>query len=254
MIVSVVTASTLERETISACFESVENQSGDFFLEHVVVTRKGFKNPPNESWPGGKRIYLSQNFKGIYDALNKGVISSTGKVLCFLGDDDFLLEESISSRLERLYQSQCSAVFSKCTGLNPKVNNQSILSNDSLRLNELLLGLPKSQHASFLFWKESFLQIGLFKVYYFPMRLKVCADYLWLLKALKKDYKFNFLEKETVHISGIGISAKLIRPQLEAFWISFQNTPIRLKFFVLKHWILEIFQRFRRKVLGNEFQ
>jgi glycosyltransferase involved in cell wall biosynthesis len=252
--VSVVTASTLTRDSVDSSFQSVEMQGTDFFTEHIVITPKGMERNPDEPWQNGIRVFFSQESKGIYEALNLGVTKCTGDFICFLGDDDFLETNSISQRLDLLSQSELDGVFSTCHGEVFEDSDQKLLSVDSLDFDALLRKLPAAQHTTFLFRRDSFQKVGLFTTDYFPLHLRICADYLWLIESQRKGLTFGFLNSPTVRKDSIGISSKLLRPQVEGLYIALRESPIMKKPNTLCHWLSAISLRIIGRLRKNVFQ
>ena len=56
--------------------------------------------------------WQTEQDKGLYDALNKGVAKATGDVLAFLHADDMYADESVFERVVQIFEKEnCDAVF-----------------------------------------------------------------------------------------------------------------------------------------------
>lgn len=92
--VSVITATYNAAATLERALDSVRSQAWAP-IEHIVVdggsgdgTLDILRQRPGVTWVSGKD-------RGIYDAINKGIASSSGEWLYVLGADDYLVDEQV---------------------------------------------------------------------------------------------------------------------------------------------------------------
>jgi glycosyltransferase involved in cell wall biosynthesis len=92
-LISIIIPTWNSEKTLSACIESIVNQSYPS-LEIIVVdggSTDGTRDIVSQyAKTFDKIIFRSEPDRGIYDAMNKGVKMSTGKWLYFIGSDDVL--------------------------------------------------------------------------------------------------------------------------------------------------------------------
>ena len=111
--ISVVTATWNCVDTISDCLDSIATQSwGD--IEHVVID--GASTDGTFVVLKARRdaiaVLVSEQDKGIYDALNKGVERSTGEVIGFLHADDIYADENVLADVAAVFQDpEVQAVY-----------------------------------------------------------------------------------------------------------------------------------------------
>lgn len=106
-LVSIVTVSLNAAATIEDTLASVHGQKRAFRIEHICVD--GGSTDPTRSiidrWAARsdqvRRVYGPD--RGIFDAMNKGILAATGEYLLFLNADDFLVgPQVLASAMEGL--------------------------------------------------------------------------------------------------------------------------------------------------------
>lgn len=94
--ISVITVSFNSEATIHHTIRTVNEQKYPN-LEHVFID--GGSNDKTvqiiKSQSRVQNFLISEPDQGIYDAMNKGVIYSTGQVICFLNSDDMFYDDSV---------------------------------------------------------------------------------------------------------------------------------------------------------------
>ncbi|WP_316735283.1 glycosyltransferase family 2 protein [Pedobacter aquatilis] len=88
-LVSVITVTYNASEFISKCIDSVKAQTYPN-IEHVIIDG-GSTDNTLELVDGRVEFWISEEDKGIYDAMNKSVQFAKGRWILFLGADDTLL-------------------------------------------------------------------------------------------------------------------------------------------------------------------
>ena len=103
--ISVVTAVYNRRETVAEAIRSVASQSCD--LEYVVIDGMSSDGTDEVIQQHVSSIHTSvrEQDGGIYDALNKGVATSTGDVVGFLHADDLLADDQAIERVQEKFES-----------------------------------------------------------------------------------------------------------------------------------------------------
>lgn len=109
MKISIITATYNSAKTLEVCMDSVLNQTYDD-IEYILVDgnskdgtldliKSKAQKHENVSW-------ISEPDKGIYDALNKGILKATGDVVGFVHSDDFLANKTIVSKIANAFKSE----------------------------------------------------------------------------------------------------------------------------------------------------
>ena len=93
--ISVITVSYNSQSTIRNTVESVANQ--DYTnKEHVVIDGK------STDWT--LDILVSEEDEGIYDAMNKGILASSGDIIGILNSDDFYADQNILTQVAEIFE------------------------------------------------------------------------------------------------------------------------------------------------------
>jgi glycosyltransferase involved in cell wall biosynthesis len=145
-------------------------------------------------------VFVSEKDKGIYDAMNKGIMQASGEYLIFLNAGD-TLDISISSILSMEDQFEDVNVFAI-----KKIdhNNRQVKWNGLGNGAEMLYTVPLP-HQSSIIRKRLFLEIGLYDLAY-----QILSDHDFFSKAFNRGYPFRFFN-ETVLTSFYldGVSSRL---------------------------------------------
>jgi glycosyltransferase involved in cell wall biosynthesis len=113
--ISIITATYNSAKTIESTIQSVWSQTYPN-VEHILIdgaskdsTQEIVQNFQNHH-PSIRLI--SEQDKGIYDALNKGIQLASGDIIGFLHSDDFFDNERIIEKIvEQFEQKKCDGVY-----------------------------------------------------------------------------------------------------------------------------------------------
>ena len=91
MKLSIITVSFNSSKTIEETINSVDSQSYRDF-EHLIIDGNSTDGTLDilNRYESSKRRIISENDKGLYDAMNKGIALSKGEYIFFLNADDYL--------------------------------------------------------------------------------------------------------------------------------------------------------------------
>jgi glycosyltransferase len=107
LLVSIITVTYNSRTTIADTIRSVASQSYSN-IEHVIIDGSSTDNTLEIVRNSPNRItkIISEPDKGIYDALNKGIINSSGHIIGLLHSDDELASETIIEEVSQKFKLQ----------------------------------------------------------------------------------------------------------------------------------------------------
>jgi glycosyltransferase len=202
--VSIITACFNSAETIAATIASVKGQ--DYInIEHLIIDGNSMdatvdiikQNAPN-------CIIHSERDNGIYDAMNKGIILSTGDIVGILNSDDFYANSSIISKVVELFeQVNCDAVYGDLVYVDANDTNRVTrkwISGKFSKQKFLYGWMPP--HPTFFVKKEVYLKYGLFN-----LNVYTAADYELMLRLLFKfNIKVAYLQEILVKMRAGGAS------------------------------------------------
>jgi glycosyltransferase involved in cell wall biosynthesis len=158
---------------------------------------------------------VSEQDKGIYDALNKGVALATGDVIGLLHADDlFASEKVLESIANRFAETGADGLYADLLYIKREspTSFQTVRYWKSCDFNPALLKngwMPA--HPTFYLKKSVYAQIGKFNLGY-----PIAADYDFILRAFKiPGLKFTYLPIVTVHMQIGGVSNRNLKKVYE---------------------------------------
>ncbi len=216
MKISIITATYNSAATVRDTIESVLKQSYQE-IEYIIVDgnskdqtidiAKEYENKFN-----GRLKWISEPDKGIYDAMNKGILMATGDVVGILNSDDFFTDDKVLENVAREFKedSQLEAVYgdihfvkdedlTKCT---------RYYSSSYFRPCLLRFGFMPA-HPSFYVRKEVYQKYGLY-----DLQFRTSSDFEMMVRLFGK-HKINaqyipmdFVTMRTGGESTAGVEAK----------------------------------------------
>ncbi len=238
--VTVITATFNAAKTLEACLSSVRTQ--DYLnVQHVLVdggSKDGTVELLERHATAGN--WISEPDRGIYDAWNKGLAMATGDWICFLGADDVLLPDAISSymRLAR-EKPQARYLSSRVRWISPSGRARLIgkpWSWPSFR-RYMCTAHPGSMHHRSLFERHG----------RYDSSLRIVGDYEFLLRA-GASLETAFLPCVTVEMQGGGTSDNIkaldearqvkVTTGLRTPWIASMERCIARQMFRIRHALL----------------
>ena len=199
--ISVVTVVLNDRLGLVKTLESLAHIDKDSY-EHVIIDGgstdgsldilKGFSERID--------IVISESDNGTYDAMNKGVLNTTGNVICFLNAGDTVLNGYIS------YPTNCFSAnndIDYCYAgviLHGKNKKRLYIPRKVSPTSEYLQAMP-FPHPGLFAKKELFDNIG-----YFDLSKKITADHEWIVRVLFSKAKGMRISHGVVEFNLDGIS------------------------------------------------
>lgn len=113
MKVSIITATYNSAKTISDTLESLNAQTYPD-IEYIIIDGGSKDNTLSliKSSCSRVSVVVSEPDKGIYDALNKGILSATGDIIGFLHSDDFFAyPDAVKDIVDAMHESNADAVY-----------------------------------------------------------------------------------------------------------------------------------------------
>lgn len=109
MKVSIITATYNSASTIKDTLESVNVQTHPD-IEHIIVDGASKDDTLDIVKKYGKRVamVISEPDKGIYDAMNKGILAATGDLIGILNSDDFFASPDVIRRIVEEFEKDSS--------------------------------------------------------------------------------------------------------------------------------------------------
>ena len=163
---SIITAVYNRVETIDRAIKSVQSQTYED-IEHIIIdglssdgSYQVAKNLILE-----KDVLISEKDYGIYDALNKGVIVSTGDIIGFLHSDDIYAKNNIIQRVASFFSDpDVGFVYGDASFFHPNAIDENVRTYRSGEFSKRRLSsgwMPA--HPAFFMRKSIYKKYGLFK-------------------------------------------------------------------------------------------
>ncbi|MGQ1891295.1 glycosyltransferase family 2 protein [Thermophagus sp. OGC60D27] len=181
-------------------------------------------------------FWVSEPDKGIYDAMNKGILQSNGEYIYFLNTGDILFPDAFS------------AIFSKQKEKIPFIygNVKRIPSNMIYDGEFDLKKLFKKNicHQAIFYHRTLFKQLGLFNTQY-----KTRADYAFNIQVFSKGFKTLYLPVTIANYNDSGISSSYFDIN---FWADYKENyiqpfkkviPKRKRYAILWRYFYELLDR-----------
>lgn len=206
MKISIITATWNSGATLRDTMESVLSQDYSDF-EHIIVdgnSKDCTLDIIRELEPryGGKLRWTSEPDKGIYDAMNKGVMMASGDVVGLLNSDDFFASTDVLSTVDQEIR-KFDAVYGDVRYVNPDNLSRCVrhYSSASFRRWKMLMGFMPA-HPSFYCRRTVYSRFGLFDTDF-----KVAADFEQLLRLIYVNRIFiKYVNKDFVTMRTGGVS------------------------------------------------
>lgn len=226
ILVSIVTVCYNSEKTIRRTIESVLNQTYRN-IEYIIVDGKSTDSTCriiSEYRPlfENRLKVISESDKGIYDAMNKGIRFSTGKLIGILNSDDFYEKDAV----EHMISSWDGTSLQILHGLMRQLRHgreYGVILTSADFLHEKMI-----QHPSCFVVRDVYDKIGLFDIKY-----KYVADSEFMMRAYESGVSFKPIYHVIANFEEGGASEKPAA-QIEGFRLSRQKGEISfLKFLIL---------------------
>lgn len=184
--VSIITPCLNSQNTIRDTIESVLHQTYKA-IEYIIIDGGSADKTIEiikEYIPlfQGRLTYISEEDKGIYDAMNKGIKMSSGSLIGIINSDDFYELDAVESAVKEMDKSPYQVLYGYCNFVR---NNRvyAISKNSHLDLPQKMI-----PHPTCFVTREVFRDFGMFIRFY-----KISADYEFMLR-LKKCGRVSFIQ------------------------------------------------------------
>ena len=200
---SIVTISYNSEETIKRTIQSVADQNFKDY-EYLIIDGKSTDNTLNIAREFQDQIdnmhILSEKDTGIYNAMNKGIKKSVGKIVIILNSDDWL-EKDCLEKLYQLYEDDNTII----TGaLNFWTDNTHYVKYHSTikRFNKL-----QKQHLSPIRHPATFVPLNVYKrIGVFDENFKIIGDTDFIYRCIENGVKFKIVNEVFTNMADGGIS------------------------------------------------
>ena len=201
---SIITATYNSESTISETIDSLLSQDFDDF-EVLIIDGLSIDNTLKiiKSYNDPRINIYSEKDKGIFDALNKGIVKSNGRFIGFLHSDDTFTDNTVLSNIYKSFDENINGVYGNLNYVSSN-NPKKIVRNwrSSQYSYDLLKKGWMPPHPTLFLEKNIYKKHGDFKLKY-----RVSSDYDFILRVFKdRELSFKYLDKKLVNMKTGGNS------------------------------------------------
>jgi glycosyltransferase involved in cell wall biosynthesis len=206
MKISIITVVYNRVDTIEKCINSVQNQKYKDF-EHIIIDGGSTDGTLRkiESVPRKNTILVSESDEGIFDALNKGILLSSGDIIGVLNSDDYYADNNVFQVMIDLFSSSdIDMAFGDVEFFNSNNEKKVIRRYNSARFNPSRIRNGIMPAHPTMFVKSTCYSNNLYKTNY-----KIAADFEMIARLFKR-FNISFVHVPLVlvrmRIGGVSTS------------------------------------------------
>ncbi len=229
--------------TISTVIETVRRQNYDDF-EHLILDGGSSDGTLRtiEERAHPRLTHTSEPDRGIYDAMNKGVLRATGDVLIFLNADDGFASDDVLRTVSDVFRERpcLDLVYGDVEGI---LRGEVKLLPQPRTLDRRTLARTTICHQALFAKRKLFDEIGNFRLEY-----PVVADWDWLYRALlceKKQIAFVPVIVARIGMEGVSHQTDFWPEKQRALRQYYLDPEIRL-YRIMPIWIRQRKRRLKR--------
>lgn len=150
----------------------------------------------------GRLFWQSEPDKGLYDAMNKGIVRATGEFVWFMNAGDEIYSVETLQHVINAISDQTDIVYGKACIVNAvgqKVSEHHKTTPPNLTLEHLLNGLVVSHQAIIV-------RRSITKLY--DTQYRICADYDWVIKNVRISRQNVYIDNYLCKFLTGGVSNK----------------------------------------------
>ena len=204
MKISIVTATYNSAATVKDTLSSIQRQDHPD-IEHIIIDGLSKDNTLElvSGFPHIAKV-ISEKDKGIYDAMNKGIVTATGEVIGILNSDDIYTDPTVISSVAQVFRDpKVMTCYADLQYVHPTDLNRTIRtwkSGPFKRRNFYNGWMPP--HPTFFVRSKVYDDVGLFN-----LDLRSAADYEIMLRILlKHGITSQYIPRVIVKMRAGGVS------------------------------------------------
>lgn len=211
--VSIITVCFNSATTIRDTIESVLRQDYSL-IEYIIVDGKSSDSTMEivDGYRDKIATVISEPDRGIYDAMNKGILRATGDIVGFLNSDDFYIDAHVVSELvAAMRRASSDAVFADLVYVDRRNAKHVTRYYDSSGWTprKFRFGWMPA-HPTFFVRQEWYARHGLFSLEY-----KIASDFEMLVRLLYKGKAtYAYVSRPVVAMRSGGTSTRNLRQRL----------------------------------------
>ena len=217
MKISVITATYNSEKTIADTIKSVLKQSYKN-IEYIIIDGHSYDGTLEiikkyEHLFGGRLKWISEEDKGLYDAMNKGVKMATGEIVGILNSDDYFTSNYVLQNVAETFQKEkvIDAVYGDIHFIRPESPDRiyRYYSSALFRPRFMRFGFMPP-HPSLYVKRELYVKYG-----YYSLDFKIASDFELMVRFFcTNKVKSKYIRMDFVTMRTGGVSTKNIKSRL----------------------------------------
>lgn len=186
-LISIVTIIFNGEKTLEQTIQSVLNQTYNN-IEYIIVDGGSTDGTIDilRKYDNKIAYWMSEPDKGIGDAFNKGITTSTGEIIGLINADDWYSAKGVETVMNEYLKKGQHIYHAKLQYWNSDMKPYYVFSGD----DEKILKRGTINHPTVFVPKKIYEEIGLFNI-----NFKNAVDYEWLIRAKLKGIKFHYIDQ-----------------------------------------------------------
>jgi len=234
-------------QTLQQCIDSVTKQS--YPNKQLIIIDGGSTDGTVKLLQAnnhGINYWLSESDKGIYNAWNKGLLKAEGEWICFLGADDYFLDDKVlehmSKSLEKL-PADIRVAYAQIMLISENGQELYLLGEAWQKVKQRFKQLMSIPHPGTMHRRDLFEQHG-----YFDESFRIVGDYELLLRELKTADAAYIPNMVSVGMLQGGISSNPQNALLQLYEVRRAQQKHGLKM-PSTHWLMALLRVYIRLLL-----
>lgn len=197
-LISIVTVCLNSAEYIERCIKSVLSQTYTN-VEYIIIDGGSTDGTQEIIKKYENRItcWISENDRGIYDAMNKGIAMCKGEFIGLLNSDDYYPADTIQTVVKAISDDESIDILhGNALVMFPNGNILSKGNHDDLLRNWSVI------HPT------CFIKSEIYNSYKYDQNIKISADYDLLLKLWRDGKHFRYIDHFLTYFSPFGVSSR----------------------------------------------
>ena len=214
MKISIITVVRNNQETIKDAIDSVLSQTYQN-IEYIIIDGASIDGTVKIVQSYGDKItkFVSESDKGLYDAMNKGIVLATGNVIGILNSDDLYVDEFVIEKVVKKFsKDQVDSIYADLVYVKSGNLDKTVRYYDSSKFDLLKFAYGwMPAHPTFFVKKEIYEKYGVFRT-----DLKVAADFDMLIRFLyTHKISYSYMQDVLVKMRIGGVSTSF-----SSIWIN----------------------------------
>ena len=191
MKVTIITPTYNSEKFIGETLESIKNQTYSN-LEHIICDNMSCDGTKNIC-SNYNNVFIQQRDDSMYEALNNGIIKSSGDILCFLNSDDYYPDGETIERVVNIFSENESlrVLYGNCKHVDEKKHYlYTRKPKKNITFKFAMKRVFVVPHPALFIRKEIFENYGLY-----DLNLKLMSDCEYVIRLLRKSVNFMYIDR-----------------------------------------------------------